>query len=992
MHHRPPGQATLVLGPAGSGKTSAALALYGAALRQPLAQGPSAVGSRRALWLAPARAAAVLVREALVDQGGPLVDPGVMTMADFAAAVLQLSGVRAHQIQPLQRRRLLGRTIAEAAAAGRLRHYAPAARSPGLVAIVDDAVAAAQRRGLDPAEALAEEGRGAPGAQDAAAADIALLYADYHRRLSSAGLIDAEMVLELAADALAAAGEPGPQFGLTVVDGYREFTTVERRLLAEIAKRSRRILITLPGDAPPEVTGSAVAPRPELFAASAAAAEWLEKELGAIVQRRHASDRGWPALAHLERNLFRSYRQLEAPGPAVAATLDRFHEIAASSVQAEIAEIARRVKGLIAGGAAPADVVVAFRTTRDVAERVRQTFADYGIPYRLDHARPLAASPLLRTLTSVLRLAAEDWPYRRVLQVAGDRSLRLFDEGRAGAPASNTRRAIETCVRYAQLPSGRRALMGQLTAWAEDAERSSEPTSGDAALAARALGGLAALLSHLPRRATIDRWVVALGALANELGLLHPATRETAANWSILSQALHGASRLDAWTGHAEESLTLPEILDAVLAVSNQAPAARLDDAVGRVEVLSAERARFRRPKHLFLGGLSEQSFPGARRPELMAPGDGASAAASARSAEMQLFYQLVTRPSETLTLSYPALDAKAQPLPASPLLVELKRALGGEASLPRTVQTLSMSRQGDLAGGPRSASELRGAAVELALDGRRELLAALSVQRPAPAPPPDAARPAPLKGAPGAELPLGGALLAGIETIAARGRRDRFSSYEGLCTSPGAAGKFAAAFGPGALWSPSRLETYAACPFSFFSEHLLRLRPMPELVLASDVRRRGSVLHETLARLYATMRTAPPDPQQVAEIVAERFHAALAEVAEARPGRGVDAAIREIERRQIAAWAAKLAQQDSTYRAAWSHLDEPLEATYFEARFGPVSKHNESGRDALLATDEPFELTATIDGQAEQVKFLGQVDRIDVGRLGDRRVFNIID
>ena len=46
----------------------------------------------------------------------------------------------------------------------------------------------------------------------------------------------------------------------------------------------------------------------------------------------------------------------------------------------------------------------------------------------------------------------------------------------------------------------------------------------------------------------------------------------------------------------------------------------------------------------------------------------------------MLLFYEVITRATRRLCLSYPGLDDKAQPLLPSPYLIELEQALGREA------------------------------------------------------------------------------------------------------------------------------------------------------------------------------------------------------------------------------------------------------------------------------------------------------------------------
>ncbi len=959
------GALTLDVGPAGGGKTASALAEYAAVLRASASSpsGSKLLNCRRALWLSTTRAAAHDIREALVDLAGPTLEPGVTTFSTLAGDIVREGGLEVVAITSLQRRRLIGRLIAEAAASRQLAHYAPVAGSTGLVSIVDQQLADLQKRGLAVDQMRADADR----LGDPQSRDIALLFDQYlgalaPRDASAPRLADAETMLSTAVGVLETRTEAAAGLELVVVDGFASFTPVERRLLDLVSKCARRAIVTLPGEAS---DAQETAPRGDLFAQPLEAIAQFAKTSRVKISRQPSPSRkDWPAIRHLERNLFRAYRTLEPPKRDVVESIGRLHIVAASGVQAEIVEIARRVKRLLADGEKPTEIVVAFRSTRDVTDRVRHTFDDFGIPFRLDNERRLAATPLVRSLQNVLRLASEDWPYRTLLQVVSDRSLHIFD-GEEGCESSRIRQAIEMCVRYAQLPSGRRTLIGQLAAWADDADRVSEPKPEDAILARDGLGKLSGLLDLVPKRATIERWIGALGSLAAGVGLLRPATAEAEANWAILARGLRGAERIDALTSHANQEITLAEFVDTLSETAAHAPAAQMGDGSGCVRVLSAESARMTRPRHLIVGGLSEQSFPAPHRGAVALAG-AANAADLARSAEMLLFYQLVTRPTQTLTLSYPALDERAQTLPASPFLIELERAFG-DASVPRTDQPLNYGQQAVDDDPPLSRSELRRSAVGRALDRRRELLASMTKAD-------------------------GAAILDGIEAVADRGRRDEFGAFEGLLTSEAAAARLSESFGPQFLWSPSRLETYAACPFLFFGQHLLRLHPTPELVLASDMRRRGSVLHEVLAQLYAGLRGQSLDPETANAILMDQFQAALANVAEARPGRGVDAAIREIERRQIAAWAEEFAKQDADYRAAWQSLDQPLAPTYFEARFGPGSKRSESKSDAELSTDKPFALNTNVSGAAERVQFTGQIDRIDVGRVGDRTVFNVID
>jgi hypothetical protein len=484
------------------------------------------------------------------------------------------------------------------------------------------------------------------------------------------------------------------------------------------------------------------------------------------------------------------------------------------------------------------------------------------------------------------------------------------------------------------------------------------------------------LLNGLPRSATIGRWIEACEKLVKSLGLFEerslggaraekvPDTFSARREWAILAEGLRSAAHVDDWAGSEPTKLSLAEFVDLLATTAAELPAPEPRDATGRVQVLSAENMRHLRPRHLFVGGLSELAFPAGRNSAVDAengdPESPSDAPADARSDEMLLFFETVTAPRETLTLSYPALDAKAQPLPASPFLVELQRSFG-EAPIKRTVQSLSYEHQhGDV---PLSRSDVRRHAVLSAHDTRDrkpsvKLLAAL-VQSPRYG-------------------EIGRSILEGIHAVAGRCDRKTFGAFEGIFFSEAARSRLAGQYGPDYIWSPSRLETYAACPYRFFGEHLLKLEPLPELALESDLARRGSLLHETLARLYAVINALnDKGPKPPPEVVAGNFQETLDRVVGERPRRGLDRALVEIERRQIAAWAEQFARQHDEYSAAWPQLDGALKATYFEARFGPqrIDRRRYSFHRRSVSTED-----------RRRASSLHRADRPDRRRPGRRR------
>src|SRR5262249_44216963 len=168
----------------------------------------------------------------------------------------------------------------------------------------------------------------------------------------------------------------------------------------------------------------------------------------------------------------------------------------------------------------------------------------------------------------------------------------------------------------------------------------------------------------------------------------------------------------------------------------------------GRVRILSATAARNISAKHLFLAGMSEQAFPAADSPGRLAT-DGEyrqladstqhgksatekSAAATRTQEEMLLFYEVLARAEESLTISYPALDDKAQTLPPSPYVIELERPLaaGGHTErITRSLPQLSPVASGQT---PYSVADWRIQALARAVkkDPNRSLLASIFASR----------------------------------------------------------------------------------------------------------------------------------------------------------------------------------------------------------------------------------------------------------------------
>ena len=96
-----------------------------------------------------------------------------------------------------------------------------------------------------------------------------------------------------------------------------------------------------------------------------------------------------------------------------------------------------------------------------------------------------------------------------------------------------------------------------------------------------------------------------------------------------------------------------------------------------------------------------------------------------------------------------------------------------------------------------------------------------------------------------------------GLELLAAR-EAGGVSRYDGWIDDPALAERVRAEMEKTFPISPSRLETYAVCPFRYFARHVLGVSPMPEPSdeLMLDALTCGSILHSVLSGFFRSLRS----------------------------------------------------------------------------------------------------------------------------------------
>lgn len=973
-----PARLTILTGPARSGKTERLLDRY----RRALAESP-AFG---ALWITPTYRACQRILERLLDGGlTGCFGPGVLTFDRFAQRVLDCSGRRIRPLTAGARRSLVHWLLARENAAGRLSWFGRIAQTSGLVDMICEFLAELKRLEIWPDDferGCRSRGKRRRGDFDQKDRELCSLYAGYQDLLLAHDLYDAEGRFWTARDLLTKGQRrPLENLRLVVVDGFADFTRTQFEILEELARRAGELYVSLPLE-----RGLRQA---DLFAKCQETLQRLEQfaqgGVEVVVERtQRAPTPTWPAMRHLGANLFLPPADVERSQDTAGVEI-----IAAAQERGEVEQLARRIKRLLTKGedaaagdlVKPGEIAVVVRSLSSYATLIRETFDEYGIPTAIETGRRLSESPQAAVLLLLLRLCVQDWPYRLLLALLGHNLFR--------PKWRDVQRSVDQAqqlVRVLQVPGGRQALLDAARTRGEATE---ESTAEESFSQRSDVAGLAFLerldrsLATLPAAATPCEWAGVLEALRLELGLVTDDEPLELVAWETIVEGLFRGEQLFLDIDQPPPRISAAELLRLLEDHCSHQRLPREADDAGRVRVLSAASIRALDVLYLFFAGLSERSFPALESAgraydetgldRLREAGLPLPSPAQRGHDEMLLFYEVLTRATRRLWLSYPALDQRAEPLLPSPYLREIE-ALFAAGSIRKSAATdLSPLPPADQpALSPR---DLRLLGVVKALQGEAQLLT--TVGRGAQEQSPNRADPF-------------FNLLAGLEVIDQRAKGRNFGFYEGLMTDERVLAALAERYGTAHVWSATELENYATCPHRFFLRNILAIQPLMELSLDSDYLERGSLLHAVLARAHANLaeRASAAGAAISVDALRTALDDALQEILSPQPRHApLAAALREIHRRALADWLSDYDQQLAAAEASSAGFEQPFRPAHFEAAFGQRTSAGESA-PAPLDREQPVEL----EWRGKKLALAGRIDRIDVGRVGGQEVFRLID
>lgn len=970
-----PSELTLLLGEAGTGKTDRLLERYRRALddaRQ--RRRPGTV-----LWIAPTQRAKQAVIDRLLTRDSPVqLAPRVLTFDSFAEQILAASHKPATLLAPVVKRLLLRRIVADLGQRGQLTQFDSVLGTTGFLDVVSGMISELKREEIWPEtflDACAKRG----GRRVKRDRELGQIYEKYQQYLTAHDWYDTEGRFWLARNALQE-GVRGPfaSTELLVVDGFADFTQTQYEILGHLLTWIPRAYVSIPIERPVR--------RQELFdkpgATERALRQHLPRDTAVTIEAPGTSAVDRPAgLRTIARDLFFN-TQIVAPVEDASG----IEIVAATGPLGEWQAVAIRIKTLLQSEIRPAEIVIAVRSIAQAGPAWRDYLAEAGLPAWCDAGTSLASRPIIKTLFSILQLELEDWPFQRLLQVLNSN---YFQPNWPEVSRGTGVRAVGAALRRLKLHAGRelilkvleRAASGLASEDDPDANLNPSAAASVPALARHAESILKRLLqatSRLRQKHTLAEWSDVIGSLGAELGWSHvaPATdfaARDASDWDLLQRILRTAADADRRLVLSAETRSgkppkldlaawTAELRDLLAGESIRSTA----DPGGCVRILDVEQARHLNVPYLFVAGLTESSFPSnrgddclfgeAERREFADHDVKLKHRELHQRDEMFLFYSTVTQARRQLTLSYPAVNGKGQPLFASPYVVAV-RSLFSEAALP-----IHFEGQLDPVPTPErvlTEADLRLLAVHETSFGRGGLFARWGTRA---------------EWARTCEN-----VLAAVDVNVNRFHERGLGGYEGRLESATNLAALRQRYSVHHQFSATELEAYATCPYKFWVEHVLRVEDLPTPEEGTDHLARGNLVHSVLAQLLRE------GLDRSAEELGQRFHEILEQHLSRRLHEtDLQRALSAIELRLLSRWGEAFGRQQADYAAKVSDAWNSMSSLAPELPFGSVP-----GQDA----DPELQQAPLIFGDDQSlVRLRGRIDRVDTGRAGGKPVFTVID
>ena len=775
--------------------------------------------------------------------------------------------------------------------------------------------------------------------------------AHYAARLREVGEHDPEDVLWLAAKAMPAWPlKPG----LVVVDGLDRVTPARAAFVQALMDRAQRVLVIVSGN---RDSLPFLAPAHEFMQAC-------------------VLERGGKVVPEGDTEMRPNHQVVESwlsDKPQLATAIDVLRP---PNRAAEVREAARAIKRAAHEGVPLRDICVAMPSLAKYRELIEEEFGAAGIPFDAPFEVTLGETAPVAALMDLLRAARAGLDRTELLDALASPFM-LFS-----APTEAARRAqigtLQVLTREAWVVGGKDAQRD----WVRKLQGRPEWLNVREPL----LAVLAALQPFTQRTMRAAKFLDAVQALLEQSRAAHVAAADRHSGEpgaGLREEALHRFATLLREMGAefrrvGNPELSVTELLRALTEQANARSVRRPETSADRVHVLGLRELRGVNFGRVIALGFTDRDLPLAEEETMFLPSSREEAVAAAAGKDLArelcapidaaaqadyLFAHLLLAADEYLVLSLPAKEDDTPFVPATQL-ARLLKCIGVEPT--------------PAAGGvPVSPGELAATVARglCAIERGGQSQVELPVTEPAL---------------------IAGLRGRGIE-LARNDPASAPAEYEGVIGAlPGLAEKF----GPGYLFSPSQLDSYAECPMRFWARYVIRAKAPDEPTLDTPPHAIGTLLHATFEHWVLRLRAYAGQPALLDDPVAREPLSLLALA-------GSEDAARALGLRLMAE-AFDLACADNPTEGPFWEGVKTLVGTGLPGREGAgkgllarfveaeLERNREGvgirfvefnfGRDGDVANEERPDTVQTpvkLDVPGGSIMLLGSIDRVDEGPEG---------
>jgi len=913
--------------------------------------------------------------------------------------LLASSGDERRIISDAEKYFFLERAVTALARAGELVHLGAIATRPGCLQSLVDIIGEIKRADMtvEAFEGFIQTASGRP--RDL---DLARIYRRYTEELQQQDLLDAEDAYLHALDLFRHRPDlpPGLQGVRTlIVDGFFDFTPIQKKLLRYLIERIPDVTVTLPFDpANPSVFHI---PLEDTLAFFSSFGDPFEMEYTVETEPFH------PALATLRRGLFN-------PEATPCQEVPPIFIFSGANFSHEVEEIGREVKRLvIEDGYRPGEIAVIARTPAYL-QAVSEELDRRGIPSTFDVVEPLVAVPSVKAAVKVLDCRANHAATEPYVALLKNDYLHSFTDLPRDAvenamiavgtqlPLHPFRRRLRSVERIKDYQA---RTLAQRTVDQEEIEfERARLKRAQAALAAarESLEGMRRALAEIPPRGTLAEMIggfrraLAAFGLADRLQERLLRAGDAEEELRLLARDLGGLqeleSRLDDLlriagresSSLASDTITVEEFRDLVTHLLQRTEFRTERGHPDGVRVLDVTQARGLAFRAVFLPGLIEGEFPRSPDRDWIYPEAERHRLAEAglfledlslrtfEAKEEHFFYHAACEATERLYLSFPRTEATGEATVVSRFVDDVRQLYTLAQESDQTVIALAERDLGtyDLRQAASHPEMIRALVASFYHTTADDALVLHLYQQAV------------------SEGWLPPTIFPRLRSEAQREAGER-TPFEGVLQHPLIRQQLATRFGPHHVYSPSQLNLYGRCPFQFFCRRILRLERREEAALDLVALDRGYLLHAILHDFFARHTKAPLWRERHAEY--ERELVSVAEDVFARyeeTALPLHRGLWEIEKAEITDTLRRFLEAEIAYQQdVAAHEVHPY---WLELGFGMNPDAEVRCHPASRPTPLVLERsTGQPPGSGDRICLRGRMDRVDRSADGKYIVYD---